>query len=115
VPIAFTFKQHDTRPKIAFGLLETNQTTGVLQPVDLTAASSARFCAKDAAGAIAFTSSLAFSTPRTAGIVIYTPVAFDTAAIDTYRGEVEVTWSDGGVETYPNDGYFTMTVIADLC
>lgn len=111
---SFTLKQHDTRPRVALTIWETNQTTGVLQVVNLTLASSAKLCAKDAAGVIAFSSVLAITNPI-AGLVTYTPVAFDTAAVDTFQLEIEVTWSDGGVETYPNNGYFEMVVMKDLC
>ncbi len=114
MPAAFTIKQHDTRPRFALGLTEVNQTTGVTQPVDLTNATSARLCAKDAAGTVVFASVLAISSTKTDGILTYTPVAGDTAVVDTFRLEVEVTWNDGGIETYPNDGYFSMTVFPDL-
>jgi hypothetical protein len=114
-PITITMKQHDTRPKVAFPLWEVNQTTGAQQVVDLTNASSARLIVAPPGASVAtFTSDLAFGTTRTLGTVIYTPVAGDTAVAATFNAEVEVIWSDGGKETYPNDGFFKLIVVADI-
>lgn len=33
-----------------------------------------------------------------------------TAVAGTYKGEVEITWATGKIETVPNDGHF----VADL-
>jgi hypothetical protein len=115
VALSFTMKQHDTRPLRSLYLTETDPADASLtRAVDLTNASSAKLLAKLASPATSWSSVLAFSSPRTSGVVVYTPVAGDTAVIGQFQAEVEITWSDGGVETYPNDGYITLNIVADL-
>jgi hypothetical protein len=40
--------------------------------------------------------------------------AGDTAAIGKIEVEIQVTWADGGVQTFPASGYLTIDVIRDL-
>lgn len=52
--------------------------------------------------------------PTNVGEVQY---AWATDDLDTHGGyyaEVEVTFAGGKVETFPNDGYITVAVVADL-
>ena len=48
------------------------------------------------------------------GIVQYPWVGADTNTAGTYYGEVEVTYADNTVETFPNNGYFTIIIKEDL-
>lgn len=114
--LTITMKQHDTRPKQEIGLLEPDPADiTTTQVVDLTDASSAKLIvAVPGAGSDSFESVLAFASDRTTGVVIWTPISTDTATEGQYNAEVEITWSDDGVETYPNDGYFTIQINADL-
>jgi hypothetical protein len=41
-------------------------------------------------------------------------VGADTNTAGTYYGEVEVTYADNTVETFPNNGYFTIIIKEDL-
>jgi len=50
----------------------------------------------------------------TKGYVRYSWVTGDTDSSGVFRGEVEVTWSDGKPQTYPRDSYFTVIVYDDL-
>lgn len=50
-------------------------------------------------------------TDAAGGIVTHTLTG--TLAVNTYRVELEVTAS-GTITTFPNDGYASLTVIADL-
>lgn len=116
MPLQFTMKQHDTLPKRTISLVQTDPTnpSGPMIPVDLTTATSAKLIARTAGGSpTTFTSVLAFGTPRTGGTLIYTPVAGDSAVAGQFQAEVEVT-SPTGIETFPNDGYFTIFIIGDL-
>lgn len=113
----FTMKQHDTLPVRIISLIQTNPAGGspATIPVDLTNASSAKLVAKVAPGGDSFVSVLAFGSPRTGGTVIYTPVVGDTDNSGDYQAEVEITWgTPAGVETFPNDSYFTIHIKADL-
>jgi len=44
----------------------------------------------------------------------YTWQAGDTATPGYFRAEVEVTYDDGSVETYPNDGYTVIRITPEL-
>lgn len=115
--LSFTMKQHDTLPTRTISLLQTNpaNTSGPMIAVDLTNAASAKLIAKVQNGAGSFVSTLAFGSPRSGGTVIYTPVAGDSAIVGAYQAEVEITWTTpAGVETFPNDTYFTITIVGDL-
>lgn len=48
------------------------------------------------------------------GTVTYSWATNDLSVADTYENEVEVTWSGGAIETFPNDGYNEILVLADL-
>lgn len=114
--LSFTMKRHDTLPLRTISLIQTNPAgTPATIPVDLTNAASAKLIAKQSPGAGSFVSVLAFGSPKTGGTVIYTPVAGDTAISGAYQAEVEITWTTpAGVETFPNDTYFTITIVDDL-
>ena len=36
------------------------------------------------------------------------------ASVGTYEGEFEVTFADSTIETFPNSGFFSITVTDDL-
>ena len=48
------------------------------------------------------------------GKVQYNWIAADTAAVNSLDGECEVTWADGKITTFPNEGYFAVDIVADL-
>ena len=48
------------------------------------------------------------------GIAYYLWNAADTAQQGVFKSEFEVTYSDGYVETFPNDGYITIDIREDL-
>lgn len=50
----------------------------------------------------------------TSGIVQYDWEAADTTTVDTYQAEFEVKYSDGSIETFPNNSYITVEVTDDL-
>lgn len=114
--LSITMKQHDTRPIANLTLQELDPTivTPTWRAIDLTLVSSARLIAKCSSPADSFTSVLGFATPRTGGIVVWTPVAGDTDTVAIYSAEVELTYADGGIETVPGDGYFPIEIKPDL-
>ena len=40
--------------------------------------------------------------------------ASDTASIGSFRGEFEVTFATGLIETYPNSGYISIQITDDI-
>lgn len=44
----------------------------------------------------------------------YNWLAADTAEAGTFVGEFEVTYADGSVETFPNEGFITVQIDEDL-
>lgn len=106
--MAFRIKTNDTGPKLAITLEDA-----LLTPAKLLG-SSARFHMK-AFGA----SSLKVDGPVTienafTGQISYSWQQGDTDTAGTYYGEIEVTYGDATVETFPNNGYFTIIIKEDL-
>ena len=107
--MAFRIKTNDTSPKLAVTLEDANSN-----PINITGANGVRFHMK-AFGA----TSLKVDAPMTVtsasgGIVQYPWVGADTNTAGTYYGEVEVTYADNTIETFPNNGYFTIIIKEDL-
>lgn len=107
--MAFRIKTNDTSPKLAVTLEDANGNA-----IDIIGNNGVRFHMK-AFGA----TSLKVDAPMTVrdaeiGAVQYPWVASDTDTAGTYYGEVEVTYADNTVETFPNNGYFTVIVKEDL-
>lgn len=50
----------------------------------------------------------------TTGYVSYEWEAEDLDTAGAFYGEWQVTFQDGSVETFPNDGYFTVAILEDL-
>jgi hypothetical protein len=48
------------------------------------------------------------------GIVSYTPVAADTTSAGSYTAEWQVTFSGGGKQTFPDPGFNSVLITADL-
>ena len=107
--MAFRIKTNDTSPKLAVTLEDANSNA-----INVTGANGVRFHMK-AFGATALKIDAPMTiTNATGGIVQYSWVAADTDTAGTYYGEVEVTYADNTVETFPNNGYFTVIVKEDL-
>ena len=48
------------------------------------------------------------------GVVTYSWGTADLNTAGTYQAEVEIIWNDGKPETFPNDGYWDVTVTDDI-
>jgi len=104
----FKIKQNDTRPRVVAALKQD----GVA--VNLTGA-TVKFLAKSIPPATTATINVsAILTDAANGVVTATLSALNTAVPGDYNCEFEVTYSDGGIQTFPNDGYFEMKIISDL-
>jgi len=114
--VAFVIKQGDTRPTYVAQLKENVGQTDE-RPIDLTGAQSVNFIMKktNASATAPFDVKGVMTIENaTAGIVEYTWGAADTATIADYDVEFEITWAPGAVETVPNKGYLSVSVVADL-
>jgi len=111
----FTIKQGDTRPGMTAQLKDAGEV------IDLTAATSVTLkMAPDAGGSLIVNSPCVF-VDRPVGKVMYEWVAGDTDDVGLFDIEFEIIWSDGGIETVPNDDvegndgpYYVVEVKADL-
>lgn len=106
--MAWTIKQHDTWPN---WVAQLRDATGAK---DLTNAASAKLMRLPQGGGALQTLTLTIVSPATLGQVMRDWVDGDNDTASVYSCEVEVTWGDGSVETFPNTGTYQMTVEADL-
>ncbi len=97
-------KRGDTKPSFRAQCLDG--TTGV----DVTSSSAIRLLI----GGLAPKALALTKEAGTAGWVGRTWASGDLPDEGAYRIEVEVTWSDGQVQTFPANGYAILIVNADL-
>lgn len=97
----FHIKRNDTSPSIEAVLSDSNG------PVNLTGATVNFYMANLVSGA-------ATITDAAAGEVRYDWQAGDTTKLGYHLAEWEVVYADGKKETFPNDGYSTIKITADL-
>lgn len=103
----FSLKQDDTWPAINATLSDANG------PINLTTATTVKILLKPTGGGTLIQGTCTIVNAA-AGTVRYQWVTGDTVAAGTYNGEFEITWADGKIGTVPNEGYFTVEIIADL-
>lgn len=108
----FVIKQNDTRPKLVVALRD--DVDGEDVAVDLTLATSVKFLMRPAAGGAAKVSKAAAITDAVNGVVTYTWEAANTDTVDAFEAEIEVTWNDGGIETFPAEGYISVDITDDI-
>lgn len=105
-------KRNDTAPPLA-ATLEVGGS-----PDDLSAA-TVRFHMVDSAGGIVVDAAAnndqnGDGSDGTKGHVSYDWQAADTKDAGLFRGELEVTFPDGTVRTYPGETYITIVIHGDL-
>lgn len=106
--MAFRIKTNDTSPKLAVTLEDA-----LGNPIGL-AGCSARFHMKAFGASSLKIDAVASIAEFEDGTVEYSWQAGDTDTAGTYYGEIEVTYADNVVETFPNNGYFTIIIKEDL-
>ena len=105
--MAYEIKRNDRRPRWRV------QLTANGDPVDLTAATAARFTMKTGSTVKVNKVPMTF-IDRVSGIVEYAWGATDTDASGTYNAEVEVDWGSSEYQSFPSTGYFIITISDDL-
>jgi len=97
----FYIKQNDTTPSLTASLTQDGSI------VDLTDA-TVKFHMSDTVNAAAVVAG------ALTGVVRYDWVAADTVTKGSFPAEFEVTFPDGRIETFPNSGYGTVDIQAEL-
>jgi hypothetical protein len=113
--MAFVLKQNDQRPLFVV-VLKDNIGEDDEATVDLTTATSAVFNMRPAeGGAVKINRGSAnIDAPPSNGQVTYSWGTADTNTAGLFNAELEVVWSDGRAETFPNDGYWEVEIVDDL-
>lgn len=104
----FYIKQNDTTPAIRATL-----ENGSGDAVDL-ASTTVRFHMRALGGTTVKVDAAATVINANTGIVQYDWDAADTDTVGTFQGEFEVTYSDGSIETFPNNGYIPIVITDDI-
>lgn len=105
--MSFFIKQNDTSPSLLATLRDFDGNA-----INLTGA-SVRFHMKDLNGTVKIDEAMTVTNP-TLGMVRYDWVTGNTDTVGTYYVEFEVTYSDNSVETFPNNGNKTISVVREL-
>lgn len=107
--MAFEIKRNDRRPYWRVGLTANGA------PANLTGATAAAFTMTDSSGGAPVVDKADMTIIDAAtGVVEYAWAAGDTAVSGDYNIEVEVDWGGGETQSFPSDGYFTITINDDL-
>lgn len=102
-----SLKRNDLLPPIVGTLRNANGTA-----VDLTG-SSVRMLMCNSRGLLKVNAPATVTTPAS-GVVRYDWIAGDTNTAGLFRGELEVTFPSGKIETFPNRGYITLVIEEDV-
>jgi hypothetical protein len=102
-------KQNDTVAAIQRDLKDA---FGV--PVNVTGATVKFSMRVKPKGSVKINAAAATVVDGGAGRVKYTFTASDTDTADTYESEFQVTYSDGGIQSFPNDGHIDVVIEDDI-
>ena len=105
----FYVKQNDTVPPLEVFLKDAYGA-----PVNVTGATIKFSMRVKPAGAVKVNAATADIVTAGAGRVKYAWAATNTDTADTYEGEFQVTFSNGGVQTFPNDGHIAIVITDDV-
>ncbi len=101
----FTIKQYNTIPLLEATLLDSNQ-----QPVDLADA-TVTFAMRSRDNDTLVVAGDAIVIDELEGKVAYPWTSGDTTVPGAYYGEFIVTYSAGGIESFPNSSYIDVYVV----
>ena len=105
--MAFTIKQNDTSPSLGATLKDAQST--VVSLVGATV--KLHMNSLDGVAKINQTMTV---TDAEGGVIQYDWQAGDTDTVGAYYAEFQVTYVDGSVETFPNDGNLTVSIVKEL-
>lgn len=104
----FTIKQDNTSPLLGAQLQDAD-----FNPIDLTGATVV-FNMSDISDGVVISGAACTVTDEENGRVQYAWQSSDTETAGSFRGEFQVTYSGGDVETFPNNGYIRVNIIASI-
>ena len=108
--VVFFWKENDTSPP-----LEVILRDGFGSPVDLTGAGVALNTRLRPGGAVKINGGVMGAVgSATRGRQKYSPTASDNDTPGVYEAEIQVTFSNGKIRTFPSSGYFTIEVVDDI-
>ena len=105
--MAFSIKQNDTSPSLQATLKDASLT-----PVNIIGA-TVMFHMKSIDGTVKVDQQMTIVNGA-GGVVQYDWQSGDTDTVGTYYVEFEVTYLDGSIETFPNNGNKVVSVVKEL-
>lgn len=109
--MSLSWKRNDRLP----ALTATLQSGNPASPVDLTTATAVTFTLTSVAtGAVVVNAQAATIVNAKLGQVSYAWGANDLATAGSYKGEFKVTWAGGLLQTFPQDDFIYLNVVAGL-
>ena len=106
--MTFYIKQNDTKPIISATLINVDGSVA-----NLTGASIAFKMRKSGETSSTVDSSATIASAST-GEVAYSWIASNTQTVGSYEGEFQVTYADGGIQTFPNSRYIEIEIVDDI-
>ena len=108
MPVTSTIKQNDTSPPFTATLRD-----GDGEVVDISGA-TVKFLMRNRLTRALKVDGVASVVSGSGGTISYTWASGDTDTPGTYEVEIEITFSDETVATWPSDGYHELSVLDDL-
>lgn len=105
----FFIKQNDTASDIQRDLKDAFGA-----PVNVTGATIAFSMRVKPSGSVKVNAAAGSVVDGGAGRVKYDLTASNTDTANTYEAEFQVTYTDGTIQTFPNDGYFEVVITDDI-
>jgi hypothetical protein len=106
--MSFYVKQNDTSPSMLATLKD-----GYGAAIDLTG-STVRFHMRLVGNETAMIDESAQIVEEDNGVVRYIWQTGDTSVVGSYEAEFELTYVDGSIETFPNNGYIGVEITGDI-
>jgi hypothetical protein len=106
--MTFYIKQNDTKPIISATLINGDGSVA-----NLTGASVAFKMRKFGETASTVDSAATIASAAN-GEVTYSWIASNTTTVGSYEGEFQVTYADGGIQTFPNSRYIEIEIVDDI-
>ena len=105
----FVIKQNDTAPALVTVLQDSRG-----RPRLLTGATVVFNMRLQSDLSVKISGASVTITTATLGLVTYSWTAANTDTAGVYQGEIQVTYSDSTIETFPNNDYIIITILDDI-
>jgi hypothetical protein len=109
----FNIKSNDTLPALSVKIKARNCINAEIS-FDLTGATACTFSMADTNGNLKISSNAALITSYSGGTVQYNWTSEDTDTVGKFRGEFEITFSDGNKLSVPSFGYIDIHISEDI-